>query len=233
MSFKEISQSGVLYACVAVGLLTVVAISVLYLRKSYNHAIACGVSKEKMKGIIKSSISFSIVPSIAIIAGLISLAAVIGLPYSWFRLSVLGSVTYELMASNMALSSLGLNLSNATGYAFGLVMWAMCLGITIGNVFNIFMCKKVHLGLKKLGGSDKKWGVLSQSVFMNALFLIMIVPMIASGGASLLTLITSACLGLLIGVIVQKTNMKWLGNFTLAISLIGAMAASVFFDSLF
>ncbi len=85
---------------------------------------------------------FSIVPSIAIIAGLISLAAVIGLPYSWFGLSVLGSVTYELMASNMALSSLGLNLSNATGYAFGLVMWAMCLGITIGNVFNIFMCKK-------------------------------------------------------------------------------------------
>ena len=65
MSFKEISQSGVLYVCVAVGLLTVVAISVLYLRKSYNHAIACGVSKEKMKGIIKSSISFSIVPSIA------------------------------------------------------------------------------------------------------------------------------------------------------------------------
>lgn len=59
MSFKEISQSGVLYVCVAVGLLTVVAISVLYLRKSYNHAIACGVSKEKMKGIIKSSISFS------------------------------------------------------------------------------------------------------------------------------------------------------------------------------
>lgn len=233
MSFKEISQSGVLYACVVVGLLTVVLISVFYLRKSYSHAIACGVSKEKMKGIIKSSVSFSIVPSIAIIAGLISLAAVIGLPYSWFRLSVLGSVTYELMASNMALSSLGLDLSNATGYAFGLVMWAMCLGITVGNVFNIFMCKKVHLGSKKLGAGDKKWGVLSQSVFMNALFLIMIVPMIAKGGTSLLTLITSAGLGLLVSAVVQKTNMKWLANFTLAISLIGAMAASVFYDSLF
>lgn len=233
MSFKEISQSGVLYACVAVGLLTVAAISVLYLRRCYSHAVACGVSKEKMKGIIKSSITFSIVPSIAIIAGLISLVAVIGLPYSWFRLSVLGSVTYELMASNMALSSLGLDLSNATGYAFGLVMWAMCLGITVGNIFNIFMCKKVHLGLKKLGGSDKKWGVLSQSVFMNAMLLIMIVPMIMRGGASLLTLITSACLSILVGLIVKKTNMKWLGNFTLAISLIGAMAASVFFDGLF
>ncbi len=233
MSFKEISQSGVLYISVIVGLLAVVAISVLYLRKSYSHAIACGVSKERLRGIIKSSVSFSIVPSIAIIAGLISLAAVIGLPYSWFRLSVLGSVTYELMASNMALSALGQDLTNATGYAFGVIMWAMCLGITVGNIFNIFMCKKVHLGMKKLGGDDKKWGVLSQSVFMNALFLIMIVPMIAKGGASLLTLATSACLGLLIGVIVEKTNMKWLGNFTLAISLIGAMAASVFFDSLF
>ena len=82
-----------------------------------------GMCKEKLQAVIKSSALFSIVPSIAIVAGLASLVVVIGLPYGWFRLSVLGSVAYEIMAADMALSALNLDVATANAEAFGLMAW--------------------------------------------------------------------------------------------------------------
>lgn len=183
MSYQEISNSTFLYALVIAGLLIIAGIAAIYLVKCYKHAIACGISKDTIKEIVKSSITFSVVPSISIVAGLISLVAVIGVPYAWFRLSVLGSVVYELLASSMALSAAGVDVTSATGQSFGLVMWVMCFAISLGTVFNIFLCKKVHLGTMKVGGGDPKWKVVSQGIFMNALLIVMITPLSAEGNS--------------------------------------------------
>ena len=47
-----------------------------------------------------------------------------------------------------------------------------------------------------------------------------------------LTLITSALITLAHNIIIKKTGWTWLSNFVLADSLVLAMVASVFFDSL-
>lgn len=232
MTFKEISTSGLLWTLVLTGIILVALMTLYYFRLCYKNAVEMGVEKETLKKVIKSSVSFSIVPSIAIVTGLVTLSVVIGLPYSWFRLSVIGSVAYEVMAANMALSALGLDVNNADGYAFGLMAWAMCLAITVSLIFNVFFNKKIHLGTLKLGEGDKKWSPVAQSVFMSALLVSLIVPMLFGDVPSLLTFVTSALLAVLISVIVKKTGASWLGQFTLTFSMIGAMIASVFFDKL-
>lgn len=233
MSYQEISNSTFLYALVIAGLLIIAGIAVVYLVKCYKHAIACGISKDTIKEIVKSSITFSVVPSISIVAGLISLVAVIGVPYAWFRLSVLGSVVYELLASSMALSAAGVDVTTATGQSFGLVMWVMCFAISLGTVFNIFLCKKVHLGTMKVGGGDPKWKVVSQGIFMNALLIVMITPYLLKGIPTMATLISSSLIGILCSKIAQNPKFRWVGGFGLAFSLIGAMVLSVFFDKMF
>ncbi|MBK5254104.1 MAG: DUF5058 family protein [Peptostreptococcaceae bacterium] len=233
MSFREVAESNLLYACVIVGILLVAAAAVFYLIVCYKHAVEIGVDKSVIKNIIKSSVSFAVVPSIAIVVGFVSLAAVIGIPYSWFRLSVIGSVAYELMASNMALDALGLDLATADGYAFGLMMWAMCLGMTVGIVVNIFIVKKVHLGTLKIGKGDERWGALSQTVFMTTLITVLVTPMLVSDLPTLFTFITSAMIAVVITVIAKKLKAVWLENFTLAFSLVGAMASSVLWVNLF
>jgi hypothetical protein len=192
-----------------------------------------GIDVKTLKAVVKSSVTFSIVPSIAIVTGLATLVVVIGLPYAWFRLSVLGSVAYELMSANMALNALGLDVNNADAYAFGLMAWAMCFGISISLIFNVFFNKKIHMGTLKLGSGDKKWSAVAQTVFMSAMLCAMIVPMIFGGMASLLTFISSAVIALLISVIASKTGAAWLNEFILAVSLLGAMVLSVYWDSLF
>ncbi len=233
MSFRDVAGSNVLWTCVIIGIIIVTGFTIYYFRLCYKNALDLGIDKNTLKAVIKSSLSFSIVPSIAIVTGLATLAVVIGLPYAWFRLSVLGSVAYELMSANMALTALGLDVNNADGYAFGLMAWAMCFGISISLIFNVFFNKKIHMGTLKLGSGDKKWGAVAQTVFMSALLCALIVPMLFGGLASLMTFATSALIAIILSVIAKKANAPWLNEFVLAVSLIGAMVASVFWDKLF
>ena len=232
MSYQEVSESSLLYALVIVSLLIIAAICVYYLLLCMRKAKEMGISKQKVNEIIKSTAIFSIVPSIAIAIGLVTLVIVIGIPYAWFRLSVIGSVSYELMASNMALSALKLDLANADADAFGLIMWVMCVPITSTVLANIFVCKPMHLGTMRVGSGDKKWGALSQTTFMTALLVVLIVPMIFGGLVGLLTFVTSALIAVVVSMLAKKTGAKWMNDFILAICLIGAMGMSVVYTNL-
>ena len=232
MSYQEVSESSLLYVLVIVSLLIIAAICVYYLLLCMRKAKEMGISKQKVNEIIKSTAIFSIVPSIAIAIGLVPLVIVIGIPYAWFRLSVIGSVSYELMASNMALSALKLDLANADADAFGLIMWVMCVPITSTVLANIFVCKPMHLGTMRVGSGDKKWGALSQTTFMTALLVVLIVPMIFGGLVGLLTFVTSALIAVVVSMLAKKTGAKWMNDFILAICLIGAMGMSIVYTNL-
>lgn len=233
MSYFDVAGSKFLFVCVGIGLLIVAVAALYYLRVCYKHALSRGIKKETMMSVIKSSVTFSIIPSFAIVAGLITLATIIGLAYSWFRLSVIGSVTYEVMAANMALTALNIDPGSAGGEVFGLVMFVMCLGITAGMVFGLFLPEKVHMKSTALKQSDRKWGSVVGTVFMTSLLLVMIIPMFFSGIVSLLTFVTSMVITIGMTALAKKTGKKWIANFTLAFSLIISMAASLLWTNLF
>lgn len=233
MSFKEVANSLPLWISVTAGLVIVVILTLYYLRVCWKKALKMGVEKEKLKAVVKSSVLFSIVPSVAVVAGLVTLVVVIGLPYGWFRLSVIGSVSYELMSANMALTALKLDVENADAYAFGLMAWSMCLGMTIPLIFNLIFNKKIHMGTMKLGKGDKKWSVVAQNTFMLALVCALVVPLIFAGAVDLLTFFTSAAIAVGLTLMAGKFKLKWLHDFVLVISLVGAMTSSVFWEKLF
>ena len=222
MRFYDIAESKLLYACVIVGILYVIGISVYYFYKCYKRGLEIGIEKETLTNVIKSSASFSLIPSIAIVTG-----------WSWLRLSVIGSVSYEIMAADMALKTLNLDLTNATGYAFGLVMFAMSIGIIGGPVFNIFAVEKIHMGTVKLKVTDPRWGSLLSTIFMTSMLVVFLVPIVLTGGAYLMTFVTSIALTLLLSVIIKKIQIVWLGNFVLVISMLGAMASSILWEKIF
>ena len=137
------------------------------------------------------------------------------------------------MAANLALSALGVDVNNAGADAFILMSWAMCIGITSTMIANLCLCKPMHMGSVKLGAKDQRWGALSQGTFMIALLCALTVPMIFGGIVSLLTFATSIAIALIVSALTKTTGAKWLGEFSLALSLIGAMVSSVLWDSLF
>lgn len=75
---KEIISSPLLLALVAGGLIYIVLFSLAYLKKAYKRCLELGISEEKLKKVIKSSLVFSIVPSLSIVVGLFALIPVLG-----------------------------------------------------------------------------------------------------------------------------------------------------------
>ena len=126
-TMKDIIQSPLLLALVIGGLLYISAFSLVYLKKAYDHCLELG-------NVIKSSLIFSVVPSLSIVVGLFVLIAVLGSVWAWWRLSVIGSLSYETMISSSIAQVLGYAssaemLESATGRQFGVVMILMSVAI--------------------------------------------------------------------------------------------------------
>src|SRR6056297_1781518 len=114
----NISDSILLYGLVIIGIIYVSAVALVFLRQSWKRAYELGFKKKDLMNVVKSSISFSLVPSFAIVIGFFSIAAMLGVPWPWYRLSVIGSVGYEIMAADIALTATGAEITSITNNDF-------------------------------------------------------------------------------------------------------------------
>lgn len=231
MDFKN---SGFMYLLgVLVGLF-VIAQSVYFLVKAVRRSRELGIAGNVVKRTIASSAVFAILPSVSILLGLITLANTLGLPLPWIRLSVLGAVTYELPAATVALNALGESISAPVSgpLAFNTVAWVMTLGCITPLIIIPLFLKKIQGGVHSLRQKDSHWGDL----FLTAMFLGMISAFlgmgISDGLLSILTLLTSAAIMAVCGVFAKVKKVKWLENFALPISMLGAMALSILYANL-
>lgn len=212
----------------------VIAQSVFFLVKAVKRAKELGIAAGVVKKTVASSAVFSILPSVSILLGLITLSNALGLPLPWLRLSVLGAVTYELPAATAAMSALGQSIGGFNGdpTVFNAVAWVMTLGCITPLIIIPLFLKKIQGGISKIQQKDNKWGDL----FLTAMFLGMIsafLGMGVSGGLlSILVLLSSAVIMGVCGVFVKKLKVKWLENFALPISMLGAMALSILYANI-
>ena len=144
------------YVIVALVLAFVVAMCVIFLVKSYKAGIALGMDPKDLKKVMTSSATFTLLPSISILLGVIALSGTLGVPLSWLRLSVIGSLQYELNVAEIAANAyglLGLRVDQMSIEAFVTIALVMTAGILGGLFCSIFFLKK-YLG--KLSSKPKK-----------------------------------------------------------------------------
>lgn len=73
----------------------VAVVCVIFLVRAYCAGQALGMDTTKMKRTIISSATFSLLPSVGILLGVIALSGSLGTPWPWLRLSVIGALHYE------------------------------------------------------------------------------------------------------------------------------------------
>ncbi|MEN6399681.1 MAG: DUF5058 family protein [Rectinema sp.] len=232
MSYQEAINDPVILILVVLVMAVVMVIAVLFFRKSWRRAKELGFSHKELMNVVKSTATYTIVPSIAILIGLFSLGAMVGIPWGWYRLSVLGSVSYELMAADSALKALGISVANAKAADFVVVAFVMTISIMAGLVSSVFISKGIQNGQLNMKKRDQKWGALGNSTFMLTIMVVFTIPMLLQGGVTLLTLLTSALITVGLSMIAKATKAKWLNEFVLAISLVVSMASSILWTNL-
>lgn len=229
------------------GIIAVVAlVCIIFMVRAYRAGLAIGMDVSKMKRAITSSITFSLLPSIGILLGVIALSGSLGTPWPWLRLSVIGALHYETQVAQAAAEQVGmsgLSAAEMTPSGFATIALLMSVCIMWGMVLSIFFNKGY---LKKLGKKGKKssgGGAGFGDHAMTAMFIGMVCAYVGSyignfvSGEGLFTftggwtaLVVVAVSGASMAVFIwlsEKKGMAWLESFSIAVSMILGMAAAV------
>ena len=237
VTMQTIINSPLLLILVIGGLLYITAFSVVALSIKKKRCLHMGITKQEIKDIIKSSLVFSIVPSLSIVIGLIALIAVLGTVWSWWRLSVIGSLSYESMIATSISSMLGYETSSqmmasATGRQFGVVMILMSVGMLSGFLILIPFGKKLSTSVDKSKGGNG-WSNVLSGCFMMVLLAVYIPVLLIGDTIQALVMITGLIVALALGVLAKKPGFAWVNNFIMAFSMIVGMVSALLWTSIF
>ncbi|HZK33334.1 MAG TPA: DUF5058 family protein [Tissierellaceae bacterium] len=228
-------NSSFLFVTAGIIIAFVIAQSIFFLVKAWKRAKELGITNTTLKRIVRSSAFFTIAPAVAIILGVITLSKFLGLPLPWLRLSVLGALTYELPAATSAAASLGVSISNDVSdpVVYSTIAWVMTIGILSGLVIVTLFLKRIQGSIDKIQKRDSKWGeIFLTSIFMGMIsaFLGMIFSEITLGLVGwipVFIMMVSSMIMIICGYFVKVHNIKWLEDYALPISMLGAMALSI------
>lgn len=249
MNILDQLNSSPLYLISGIIILFVAVMSIFFLVRAYKAGIAIGMDKTKLKRAITSSATFSLLPSISILLGVIALSGTLGIPLPWLRLSVIGALHYETSVADIAARSIGLsglNVAEMTTEAFTTIALLLGVGIMWGVLLTALFNKSYSKKLQKKPSSNQngKGGKSFGDEAMTAMFIGLITAYMGSyigqyiqlgdGGLVItgqyLQLVTFAFAALSMAVFTyfaEKKKMAWLDNFSIAGSMLVGMTASV------
>jgi len=227
-----------LYLICGLIILFVLVMSVFFMVRAWRAGIAVGMDRRKLRTAVTSSITFTLLPSISILLGVVALSGSLGVPLPWLRLSVIGALHYETSVADIAARSIGLsglNASEMTAEVFVTIALVMAAGIIWGMVLTIFLNKRYTQKLQKpreKTGGGKSFG----DVAMTAMFIGLVAAYVGSyvgtftSTGNIMPLIVLAVSGLAMAgftYFIEKKNQSWLENFSIAGSMLLGMAAAV------
>jgi hypothetical protein len=231
---------------VLAGLLVAVVLgqSVYFLIKALRRSRELGMDQTRIKKTIKTAAVFTIAPAVSIVISVIALSKSLGLPLPWLRLSVVGSLSYEAIAAENAVSAMGLSLGKIdalTAQQYVNVTLVMTISILVGIWLVPVIGKKLLGGMSSLSKRDAKWA----EIFQNAMFIGMIAAFLGfvfcdfsrlwipgdynptSGLVPVAVMAVSALVMVACGLLMRKPKLKWLSDYALPISLVLGMIAAI------
>ena len=250
MSILSQLNSPVMYL-ICGGIITVIAvICVFFMVRAYKAGVAMGMDTTKMKRTITASATFAVLPSVGILLGVIALSGSLGTPLPWLRLSVIGALHYETQVAEAAAEAVGLNglsASQMTAQAFTTIALLMSFCIMWGMILSLFFNKKYLSRLKTPKNSETGSTGFGDAA-MTAMFIGLVCAYVGSyvgtfvSGEGLFTfagswlpLVVVAVAGLVMAGFIwlaEKKKAAWVESFSIAGSMIAAMAAAVFVNKL-
>ena len=233
-NFTQLANSPIMYLISGTILFSVALVCILFFAKAYKEGIKIGMDKKDLKKVITSSAIFTVVPSIGILLGVITLSGSMGVPIPWLRLSVIGALHYEVMSADMAAKASGIQALSPefmTPEVLVTMVCVMTIGIIWGGLFCTIGLKKYQKTLKKSTSKDGRWG----QVLFNAVFIGLVCAFVGSSFGDvrngsytsiIVTIVSALCMSIC-DYLIKKKNQKWLDSFALSISMLSGMVVAI------
>lgn len=230
MSYLQVANSTGMWIACSIIIFVVIFQAVIFMYNAYKTGLKIGLTKEQMKSSIRSGAISTIGPSIAVVVAMISLIVSLGAPFAWMRLSVIGSIPFELMAAETGAIAMGSNLGSSTYdvAAFANSVWTCTLGASGWLIIcALFTDKFDVLRIKAVGGNEALLPVLSISAMIGA-FAYFGAPYLAGrGAASTVAFLSGGVAMVLVNYIADKVNMPKLKEWALGIAMFLGMTIAM------
>ena len=197
-------------------------------------------------------IRLGILPSISILIGVVALSGTLGIPLPWIRLTVIGALHYEGVAAGTAYPDA--TLTTMTPEMFVTIAFVMTLGILSGPLYCLFGFKAYDKKVLAKARDEQEIEIDDTNpeenkkekksfgpILFNAVFIAMISAFLAEDIAKLFSddtkpidtyvptvvIIVTFVSMAIFDFIEKKFKQKWLGSFSLGLSMIIGMAVAV------
>ena len=201
--------------------------SVVIYRKAYKRGLELGMTKTQLNETTRSSAIFSIVPSLPILIGLVTMIPLFGnVVIPWIRLSVIGSVSYETYAASQIKQAAGVASLTENLQVYSTAIWTMTLSIMSGMIILIFFYKQYTNKLEAIKIKNPRWSELLIAALFMGLVGTIGAQQITMGGYNALALFISIAIMAVLALISRK--FKWMEEFALPVSMLGTLIALYF-----
>ena len=229
MDYLEIANSSLLWIGCGLCVCLVGFQSLLFVRRSLLVGKKLRITDAQIKSAVKSSLISSIGPSLVILAGMVSLLVAMGGPISWFRLSFIGSVAFELMAAGFGAKASGVTLGgqDMNSVAFACGVWTMTLGSIGWVLFTALTTHKLDRFRYVLAGGKKAMLPIVAAGAMCGAFAYLSLDRVFRFDSQTV----AACSGFIIMatfmIINKKTQKQWIREWAFTISMFAGMLISI------
>ena len=201
--------------------------SVVIYRKAYKRGLELGMTKTQLNETTRSSVIFSIVPSLPILIGLVTMIPLFGnVVIPWIRLSVIGSVSYETYAASQIKQAAGVASLTENLQVYSTAIWTMTLSIMSGMIILIFFYKQYTNKLEAIKIKNPRWSELLIAALFMGLVGTIGAQQITMGGYNALALFSSIAIMAVLALISRK--FKWMEEFALPVSMLGTLIVLYF-----
>lgn len=236
--FKDFKSDGFMFAVAIVIIAFVIGQSLFFLIRAAKRGKEIGLTKETIKSTITSSAVFSVAPAVGIGVTVLALSLALGYVLPWIRLSVIGSITYEVPAAEAAIEAAGLSGGIGTEVTdpgiFTAVAWVMTLGSVMPLILIPLLIKKIQTKITGAVNKNAAWAdIMSAAAFIGLIAAFLGKGIAGTGDAevaadgagilSITAIISSIVFMLILVVINKKLKWKWLDALAMPISMVAAI----------
>ena len=242
---EQLNGGGVYLICGSI-VAFIAVVCIIFMIRAWRAGKALGMDVTRMKRAVTASATFSVLPSVGILLGVIALSGSLGVPWPWLRLSVIGALHYETQVADAAAEQLGVSLGSGsmTVQAFPTIALLMSICIMWGMILSVLFNKKYLRKLQQGGKTGERNGGGFGDRAMTAMFIGMVSAYIGSyvgefvsgnkklfsfsGSWTPLVVVAAAALAMAVFTYLsEKKHMEWLDNFSIAGSMLVGMLAAV------
>lgn len=226
--YLEIANSPILWAFVIPTVIVVLIQAFMFMKRSISVGTKIGLTDKDLKTAVRVGAISAIGPGLSMFTIMIAVMNLLGGPIAWLRLSIIGTITTEMLGATAGADAMGVALGGPDYgvLAFANSVWVITLNTWGFFVFNLLFAHKFERIKDSVGKRDMNlFNFVGASVMMGAIGMFTAGQVVSGSGGAIAAAASATSMILLMQVAKRVPKLK---EFNLGISMLIGMFVAQF-----